>query len=56
MNSGIGEAGSTSDHAFTIDDDKLVMQLVAAGEAEGPMPFTCSGFEGIAQVCSGLSD
>ena len=30
MYAGIGEVGAASDHAFTIDDDKLVMHQAAA--------------------------
>ena len=38
MHAGIGEVVAASDDAFTIDDDKLVMELVAAGEAWLPLP------------------
>ena len=30
MHAGIGEVGAASDHAFTIDDNKLVMHQAAA--------------------------
>ena len=57
---GVGSGGrpveAPCDHGLAIVYSELVVQLVAAGKARGvPIPSTCSGFEGIAQGCSGLS-
>ena len=55
VSSGGRQIEAPRDHCFVVDHGKFVVEFVATGKAGGADDLDCSGFEGTAQGCSGLS-